>query len=85
MEKLVSIDELRDRFGYASDAAIYRLVLRGEIGFVRIGRRMMFEPAEVEAYLAQHRHLVPQDDDGPVAPGPTVQTSAGAGGGDDPD
>jgi excisionase family DNA binding protein len=52
---LLSEEAARAELGGISRPTLFRLRQRGEIGCVRIGRRLFFRPADIEAYVERHR------------------------------
>jgi excisionase family DNA binding protein len=54
LEPLIFADELRELLRI-SKPTMHRLMREGEIPFVKVGRRTVFEPAAVREYLARHR------------------------------
>lgn len=48
--KLLTVKEVCDRLAI-SDATLYRLINKGEIPTVKIGRSLRFDPADVAAYI----------------------------------
>jgi predicted DNA-binding transcriptional regulator AlpA len=55
---LLSEDAARAELGGISRATLFRIRQRGELSCVRIGRRLFFRPADVEAYIEQSRQAV---------------------------
>lgn len=53
-ERLLSLAEVRGILG-VSEATISRLLARGELTAVRIGRRTLVEPAEVRRFVESGR------------------------------
>jgi excisionase family DNA binding protein len=49
-ERLLTINELSDRLAISRDT-VYRLVRSGALRSVRVGDRIRFRPADIEAYL----------------------------------
>ncbi len=79
-EPMLSVRETREILGL-SRTAIYRVINEGHLPVVRVSaRKFGVEPAALRAFIAGRRR--PMNDDGPGRTGPTVTTSAGAGGGD---
>ena len=81
--------EAAKRLSISTDS-LYDLVRRGQLPFVRVGRRMMIEESELEAFVAARRKRVRSlaallNDDDPVSAGPSVTTPADAGDGHDSD
>ena len=63
-----------------SSSAVYDLVRRGELPFVRVGSRLMIEQHELEAFVAARSKRVRAldavlNDDDPASTGSTVRTS----------
>ncbi len=54
--ELLGVRELARRLSM-SQSAVRRFAYRGQIPFVKIGTRLLFEPASVEAFLNQHRKV----------------------------
>ncbi len=52
---LLSEDAARAALGGISRPTLFRLRQRGEIGCVRIGRRLFFRPDDLVAYVERHR------------------------------
>lgn len=58
-ERLYSIDEAAALWSLSRDV-IERLLARGELEFVRIGRRRRIPASSLEAYAAAHGESYPQ-------------------------
>lgn len=54
MEPLLSIADARRVLGI-SEAGIYRLIGRGEIGLIEVGGRRLVEPEELRRFVAERR------------------------------
>jgi len=52
---LLTEDAARAELGGISRPTLFRIRKRGEIAVVRVGRRVFFRPADVEAYIERHR------------------------------
>jgi excisionase family DNA binding protein len=52
-QTLHPIETVAERLG-VSTGVIYRLVHTGQLGCIRVGRRMMFPEADIDAYLARN-------------------------------
>jgi hypothetical protein len=52
---LLSEEAARAELGGISHATLWRIRRRGELVGVRIGRRLFFRPADIEAYVERHR------------------------------
>jgi Helix-turn-helix domain len=48
----------RAELGGISHATLWRIRRRGELASVRIGRRLFFRPADLDAYIERHRETV---------------------------
>jgi excisionase family DNA binding protein len=57
-QALLSKSDARDLLGISA-AGIDRLVRRGELGCVRVGRRVMFTVADIDDYIQRNRVPVP--------------------------
>lgn len=57
-DDLLDVPHAAERLGY-SDEHLRRLVRRGLIGYVRFGKRIMFRPSHLAAFIAEHE--VPRD------------------------
>jgi excisionase family DNA binding protein len=55
---LLSINAVAELLG-VSRASVYTLIHRGELIPIRVGERVRFDPADVRAYLDQHREGSP--------------------------
>lgn len=53
-ESLMTVNEVADRLGVAK-RAVYGLVDLRQIPFTRVGRRLRFEPVDVEDYISSRR------------------------------
>jgi excisionase family DNA binding protein len=52
---LLPEDATRAALGGISRPTLFRIRQRGEIAVVRVGRRVFFRPADVEAYIERNR------------------------------
>ena len=52
--RLMNIEEAALRLG-VSRAGIYRLAARGEINLIRLGRRVLVDPADLDAMIGRHK------------------------------
>ncbi len=50
---LLSIQDAQERLGGLSRRTLFRLIARGTLGSVHVGRRTMIPLASLEAYLAE--------------------------------
>jgi excisionase family DNA binding protein len=53
-ERLMNIEHAAMALGL-SRAALYRLAAAGEIPFVRLGRRVLIDPADLDALIARRK------------------------------
>jgi excisionase family DNA binding protein len=53
MEKLYDVQRAREALG-VSAPTLFRLVKRGELAAVKLGRRTLFRPADLEALIERH-------------------------------
>ncbi len=51
MEKLLRVPEAAELLN-VSRSMVYSLVDRGELGCVRLGTRLLFQPDQIEAFVA---------------------------------
>jgi excisionase family DNA binding protein len=56
---LLPDDEARAHLGAISRTTLWRLRRRGEIGCVRIGRRVLYPVGELDAYIERNRERAP--------------------------
>ncbi|HAL28133.1 MAG TPA: hypothetical protein DCP25_15555 [Chloroflexi bacterium] len=82
IEPLLSLAEGQRLLGL-SRAGFHRLLGRGELQTVRIGYRVLIEPAALRRFIEAHRSL-PLNDDDRASTRPFVRASAAGVGGDDP-
>lgn len=54
MRTLLTPKEVAERLA-VSETTVHRLVARGELPAIRVGRQWRFAPADVESYLARTR------------------------------
>jgi excisionase family DNA binding protein len=54
MDKLLSVEEAADRLG-TSVRFLRRLIAERRIAFVRVGRHVRIDPADLEAFIAAGR------------------------------
>lgn len=50
-DRLLSLAEVREALGGLSESTVARLIGRGELATVKIGRRRMVEPAELRRFV----------------------------------
>jgi excisionase family DNA binding protein len=55
-EKLMKIEHAALALGL-SRASLYRLAAAGELPFVRFGRRVLIDPADLDALIARHKSM----------------------------
>lgn len=53
--RLLDVDETRNYLGGVSRWTVMRAVERGELCCVRFGRRVMFDPTDLTAFVRSHR------------------------------
>jgi excisionase family DNA binding protein len=79
IERLLSREEVGELLG-VSPSGVARIIARGDLPIVRVGRRTLVRPSDLRRFVEEH--TTRQNDDAPAATGATVTTSAGDGGGD---
>ena len=79
--RLYTVEEARARLAGIPAAAVLDLVRRGELGFVRVGGRLLIEEQELQTFVAaRRRRVLPLEavlanDDGAESTAPTVTTT----------
>ena len=70
LEPLLSVPQTLRVLGI-SQRTLYRLIRDGELRPIRIGDRVLFDPADLRDFIDSCRvpRAVAHDDDGPEAPG----------------
>lgn len=53
-DKLLTIEETAKTLGNVGIGVIYRAVSRGELGSVRVGRRIMIPESDINRYLGRN-------------------------------
>jgi excisionase family DNA binding protein len=75
MTRLLTLAEVRDTLRL-SQPTVARILQRGELPVVRIGRRTFVQDDDLAAFIAARRTL-PQNDDDPAGTGSSVRASGG--------
>jgi len=58
-DSLLSEGAARERLGGISRPTLYRLRQRGDLACIRVGRRVLFSAADLDAYIARNRQGAP--------------------------
>lgn len=54
IEPLIDVKRTRELLGIGR-TTLFRMIQQGDIGTVRVGDRVLFEPDEIRRYIAEHR------------------------------
>lgn len=81
IEPLLSTDEARQVLG-VSRPTFSRMLKRGDLPVVKVGRRTLIDPDDLRRYIAARKRRRGQNDDDPAATGSPVRDPADPGGGD---